>query len=75
MSRLQFAMFSLLALGYAAIGFVLGRSFMHDVLNVEPIEYVPMPEIVLQLAGFGLVFALVIVGTRASVRLLNLDQM
>lgn len=70
-----FTVFGLLALGYAALGFLVGREILHSVLQIEPIEYLPMPGLVLQAIGFGLVFVVVIGSTKLFVQVLSLDKM
>lgn len=75
MSRVRVATFSLLALGYAAIGFVVGRQILHGILGIQPAALLPMPGPVLQVLGFGLVLGIVLVGTQASVRFLDLHKM
>lgn len=70
-----FSVFGLLAFGYAALGYVVGREFLHTVLQIEPIEYLPMPGLVLQAIGFSLVFVVIVGSTKVFVQVLGLDKM
>lgn len=72
---LRFGLFSGLALGYAALGFVAGRFLLQSVLEIDLVEYVPMPVLAIQAIGFVLAFVIVVGTTLGLVRLLRLDKM
>lgn len=75
MRWLRYALFSGLALGYAAVGFLAGQFLLQEVLQIDLLEYLPMPGLAIQAIGFAIAFVIVVGGTFGLVHFLNLDKM